>query len=190
MTIGANPLYQYRAPRGIRHPHVDGDHFSTRREDVINDTGVLNIYPGMFRYTPNPSLEVELAVIEDAPDPRVQANVIHMLMREHFQECRSDEWEVLDEVVAKVWKPAAGRLTFMGAVSNCLVLVFRTAEEAERVKKLNMSNGAEISKSPEDVEAEMNDKLGPLGASVRVDLSDDDGTDRADAPRVRKRRQA
>lgn len=174
-----NPLYAFRAPAGIKHHLVDGDHFVTRRQDVVNDSGAFNIYPGMFAYKPDRALEVDLAIWEDSSAPgaegmKSRANYYAMTTREGFQVCMAKEWDVIEEAAKIVWKrDDAGRLTFGGAGVNTMVLMFRTSERAERAQVEKSRNIREINETPEEKRARLVDKYARLGASVSVELEDD-----------------
>lgn len=191
--LQANPLYAFRAPKEARgrHPHVDGAYFTTQRADVTNDVGMLNIYPRTFRYIPDPTLEVDMTYVEDNPtDMRVQAHFINMMGREGFNLCKPEEWEILDPAVATIWKSDGnGRLTIKGANSHTMALVWRTGEAAAAAEVRRRRANEEISKTPEQMEAELGDKnaqLRDLGASIQVSLEDDDGSNTP--PAVRRKR--
>ena len=171
MTITANPLYQFRAPKKLRnHPHKEGSHFVTPRGEVVNDTGALNVYPGMFKYIPDPTLEVDIAIWEDmAGDMRAQAHRYNMQLRESYEVMNPDQWEVVDEVAKGVWKPdGTGRLTAFGATQNALVLMFRTGDAAEAAMHRRAKDFEAVDKSPEQLQAELQEKYAPLDATVGV----------------------
>ena len=177
MTL-TNPLFAFRAPAGLKnHPHLDGDYLNTKRQDVENDTGAFNIYPGMFAYKPDRTLEVDLAIWEDLDDQTTARQLYNMTTHEGFEVCQSDQWEVVDPIAQDVWKPAAGgKLTFLGRATKCAVLMWRTGEEAERRRKSKLRNIEYINKTPQEKQQEMQARLGPLNASVSVTLEDDGET--------------
>lgn len=189
--MSANPLYQYRAPKGAErfHPNVEDGYFTTRRQDVVNDTGVFNIYPGAFRYKPNPVLEVDLAIWEDNADPKNKANYYNMTMREHYEVCKFDEWEIVEEAYGLVWKrDAAGRITFGGDPTNTHVLLWRTGEDAEHSVSAKRRMADEVNKTPEEKAAELDEKYASLGTTISVDYVDDDGTDKPQSRTAKKGR--
>lgn len=185
--FAANPLYQFRAPNDrIQRANVEAGYFTTKRRDVVNDTGVFNVYPGTFQWIANPAAEVDIAIWEDNADPKSKANYYNLVMREGFNVCMYAEWLILDDAVAMVWqRDQAGRITFGGQSVNTLVLLFRTGEEADASQKRRQIMTEQMNKTPEQLTAEANEKLAPLGAEVEVTYEDDDGSD--DKPK-RKRR--
>ena len=189
----ANPLYNFRAPKGLRRSDIEGGHFIADRASQVNDVGALNIYPGMFRYIPDPTLEIEIAIWEDSPDPRSKSNYYNMTVREGYNVMKADEWEILEESAAMIWQgDAAGRLAFgrnegrLGEIS--MILMFRTAEAAEEAQARRARVAMEIDKSPEELQAQMADKYSSLNATVQVLDEEDDGTDDVQIKRSRKAR--
>ncbi len=180
MTL-TNPLYAFRVPKGVKnHPHINGTHFNTQRKDVENDTGAYNIYPGMFVYKPDPTLEVDLAIWEDLDDPTTHKRLLDMTTREGFQIAQAKEWQVVDPMAQMVWKKSMGWCLSIGAqAKKRMVLMWRTAEEAEESDRAKRKNIEYINKTPHENHPEMPERLGPLNATVQVTLEDEDASDKA-----------
>jgi hypothetical protein len=176
MTATAtNPLYSFRAPDSAKnHPHYDNGYFNHRRQDVVNDTGALNIYPGAFRYLPDETLEVDFGVWEDFPRPEAMRQFFAMTTREGYNVAMGSDWEIVDPITAVAWKiDQAGRLTFGGTSTNTLVLMWRTGEAAAKAQKEKMKLIDQIAMSAEEAQSKYQEKLGPLGAEVRVTMEDE-----------------
>jgi len=170
----ANPVRQYRAPVGLKREDIDRGYFTTRRQDVINDTGALNVYPGAFRYLPDSTLEVDFAIWEDLPTAQSRAMLFSMQTREGYNVVMADEWEIVDDLYKMAWKrDSGGRLTFSGADTNALVLMWRTGEEADRADEAKRGMLRQVSRSAEEAQSQYQEKLGPLGADIRVTIDEE-----------------
>jgi hypothetical protein len=191
-AIQSNPLTAFRVPVELQ-KRLGQTHFNTQRDDVINDTeGLTSIYPGEFQYIPDPTQEVQLVTWEDDDSQKALSLYLKMTGRDGYQPCLAKDWKVATRLET-TWKPdAGGRLTLSGKSKNTLVLMWRTGEsyDAAREQRLRWSN--DVAKSAEEKQAELQDQLESLGASVKVTLRDDNGEadDRDDLPSKpgRKRR--
>lgn len=144
-VIDANPLYGFRAPKRLRanHSPTHGDHFITQKADVINDTGILNIYPGYFRLRSNAQQELDFKVWEDVDDTRGEsmAQYLRLTTQEGFTEALAKDFDIQFRI-RQVWKKdTGGRLTLGGKTKPAFVLMYRTGEEAaareaERLRRM------------------------------------------------------
>jgi hypothetical protein len=180
MSIDTNPLVNFRRPQ-----QLGGGHFDTKREDVVNDIGALSIYQGDFKYRLNPSLEIDLALWEDTGSTQSFAQYMKMTGQDGFNVAMAEEWDVATRLQLAWKSDGAKRLTFGGMSTNTMVLMWRTGESADKSSARSLKWSNEVNKTAEDRAAELQDKLGPLNASVSVTLEDDDDDDPKPA---RKRR--
>lgn len=183
-----NPLVNFRKPDNLARKTGE-THFFTQRDDVPNDQGISSIYPGEFTYTKDAALEIELALWEDNDDPKMLALYYKMTGRDGYQPAKFDEWRVADRLM-EAWKgDDAGRITLGGRSKNTLVLMWRTGESYDKAfnERLRFSN--DVQKSAEEKQAELSDKLAPLGARVSVSVTDedDDSDDLPAQPKKRRR---
>lgn len=189
-AIQSNPLVAFRKPKEIA-KRTGESHFLTQRDDVVNDSeGLISIYPGEFTYIPDSTMEIDLVTWEDDTDnPKSFSLYWKMTGKDGYQVAMAKDFKVATRL-STAWKAdESGRLTLGGKSSKTLVLMWRTAEsyDAARERRLRISN--DVQKSAEEKQAEMQDRLESIGASVKVSLRDDNGGDdeRADLPAPKKR---
>ncbi len=170
--MSSNPLVQFRNPDSIIRK-TGQTHATTRREDVSNDTeGLSSIYQGEFTYKPNPTLEIDLAFWEDNDHPKAISMYYQMIGSKGYQVAMFKDWSVAERLKPMWKKDAAGRLTLGGKAKNTMVLMWRTGQSYDIDQKKRLRWSDEISKSAEEKQAEMQDKLGSLG-KVRVTIEDE-----------------
>lgn len=183
----SNPLVAFRMPEWMKR-QTGLTHHDTRREDVENDAeGLCNIYPGEFKYKPDPTLEIELAIWEDTEHSKSLSMYHKMIGKDGYNVAMASDFDVCSRL-SHAWKADdAKRLTLGGKSKNSLVLMWRTGENYDKaqVRRLRISN--EVQKSAEERQAEMQDKMNPLGGTVRISVVDDDGSDET-TKQVKKRR--
>lgn len=172
----SNPLVAFRNSKELI-ARTGQTHAATQRDDVVNDTGLCNFYPGDFTYLLDETLEIELASCEDADIPQLLAVQLQMTGVKGYEVAMAEEWQVSYRL-QNIWKKdEAGRLTLGGRSKNALVLMFRTGEAYDRDQKRRLRVSDEIAKSVEEKRDEMRDKLGQIG-QVRMALEDDHSTRR------------
>ena len=97
-----------------------------------------------------------------------------MQTREGYNVVMADEWEIVDDLYKMAWKrDSGGRLTFSGADTNALVLMWRTGEEADRADEAKRGMLRQVSRSAEEAQSQYQEKLGPLGADIRVTIDEE-----------------
>lgn len=176
--ISSNPLASFRTPDSIK-AQTGETHFKTQREDVYNDTeGLSSIYPGEFTYKLDPSLEIDLALWEDDPDqPKSISLFYKMTGRDGYNVAMAKDWEV-SERLRIAWKAdVEGRLTLAGRSKKTLVLMWRTGESYDLANERRLRISNDVQKTAEEKQAEMQESLAPLGATVISSVRDDDGND-------------
>lgn len=182
-NVTTNPLANYRAPRRLpkNHAPVEGQHFVTRREDVCNDTSMLNIYPGDFTYIRDSSLELDFALWEES-DTTQSINVFMIMTeRKGYSVAQAKDFKTSERVKIAWRKDAAGRLTFGGMSKNSLVLMWRTGAKRDEVEAQSLRWSNEIAKSFEEKMAEAmtastENSSARLGADIKstVTIEDDE----------------
>lgn len=181
-----NPLWSFRKPEAIKRETGEA-HFNTQREDVINDTGMLNVYPGDFTYK-DPTLEMDFGFWEDNGTPQSFATLWKMTGREGFEIAKAEEFKVSERIALAWQKDSGGRLTIGGADKNTMVLMFRTGEKASESQKKRLSMSDSVQQSVEEREAQLRGTYEREGVRIAASIEDDDGSDSDEATRrVRSR---
>ena len=177
MTLEAtNPVVSFRKPAKLSRS-TGSTHFDTKREDVVNDMSMLNIYPSDFTYLKDQTLEVDFALWEAREEIQSHNSYMRMTGRDGYQIAMASEWKV-DTRLQNAWKAdVAGRLTFGGMSTNTMVLMWRTGERYDIAERQRLKVSDEIQKSAEEKKAELQERFNELGAKVSVNLVDDDEED-------------
>lgn len=177
----ANPLYQFRAPEKLPKgapQRVHGGHFLTPKEEVSNELSVLAIYPGMFRYRPNPSMELDFALWNDADDEQgYSLRDWSRLTGSGFMEAQAKDFEVQHRY-RQLWRPdSAKRITLGGRTKPATVLMWRTGQVAEEKERAKLARSDDIQKSVEQKAAEgVKTAMDGLGMELQLDnVSIDEG---------------
>lgn len=180
-SISTNPLVNYRAPKTAgakKHPFRVGTHFHIRREDARHDVGTKNIYPGDFRYKPDPTLEIDFALWEDNGDSKSTDIYLNMTIRNGFQIAMAKDFDVVDDRLKMAWKgDLSKRLTYGGSATNTLVLMWRTGDAADQQEAFRQRLSDDVQKTAEEKEEAMRDRFASLGAKIKTTLVDDDERD-------------
>lgn len=189
----ANPLVSHRAPRRIPriHARLHGQHFIPNREDVINASGALNIYPGDFTYRPDPALEIDFGLWEDSGQLKTVSEGMSMTMTKGYNVALASDFEVSARI-QMAWKAdVAGRLTFGGLAggmhSPTMVLMWRTGQKHDQLREANreLQQSNNIQQSVEQKMAEstatMSERTGEkIRSTVTYEDDMEESIDRAD----------
>lgn len=173
----SNPLYEDRAPRYVPKVHapIVGAHFVTNPADISNDS-FMNLHRGDFTYKKDPTIEIELAIWKDDQSDIAFRGFSVKTTKEGFNVAMAKDWTIGPRI-KHMWQEISGGRIGIAYPNGPLVLLWRTGEKADEVRKRQSHDSDDVQKTVEQKMAEKAEAFSSatgIAAESRVVIEDDE----------------